>query len=130
MPGAIEPPNLGEALRRVEAVSKQLSDLAHEMKEDRAAFAATYVRRDVYEEARKFDGAVVHDLNGDLGALREQTANEITTLKKDTGREIKELKDQRAADIATRRQMVLALLGMGLTLLAIIVGAIINLTVR
>lgn len=42
-------PTLGEALRRLDAVSKHLDTLAAQMAEDRRDFASTYVRHDVYE---------------------------------------------------------------------------------
>lgn len=42
-------PTLGEALRRLDAVTQQLNTVARQMAEDRREFASTYVRYDVYE---------------------------------------------------------------------------------
>lgn len=119
MPNSIEPPNLGEVLRRLDDVSRQLQALTNELKNDRKEAAELYVRRDVYEEARRFDAAVVHDLNGDVVAAKKETAREIEAMKND-----------RKADVAARRQVWLALGAMALTLLGIIVTAILNITAR
>lgn len=42
-------PTIGEAMRRLDAVSKQMETLARQMAEDRRDFASTYVRYDLYE---------------------------------------------------------------------------------
>jgi hypothetical protein len=42
-------PTIGEAIRRLDAVTQQLNTLARQMAEDRREFASTYVRYDVYE---------------------------------------------------------------------------------
>lgn len=92
-----EPPTLGEALRRLDEVVRQLSDLAREMKTDRIDAGKTYVRQDMYIEARNFDAAITADLHGD-----------IASLKADTTRDLASLKEDRKADIAFRRQVLLA----------------------
>lgn len=112
-----EPPTLGEVLRRLDAVTQQMSNLAIEMKEDRAALAATYVRRDVYMAEQTTSNAVVADLHRDIQAL--ETTH---------GREIKALKDERRADADKRRQMWLAISAMAVTLTLGLAGLIINLT--
>lgn len=42
-------PTLGEALRRLDGVSRKLDDLAKEMADDRREFATKYVPRELYE---------------------------------------------------------------------------------
>jgi ABC-type nitrate/sulfonate/bicarbonate transport system ATPase subunit len=42
-------PTIGEAMRRLDAVSKQMETLARQLAEDRRDFASTYVRHDLYE---------------------------------------------------------------------------------
>jgi CHASE3 domain sensor protein len=46
-------PTLGEAMRRLDAVTRQLEALAKTLAEDRRDFASTYVRFDVYEARHK-----------------------------------------------------------------------------
>jgi len=45
----VDEPTIGEAMRRLDAVSKQMEILARQMAEDRRDFASTYVRYDLYE---------------------------------------------------------------------------------
>ena len=42
-------PTIGEAMRRLDTVSKQMETLARQLAEDRRDFASTYVRHDLYE---------------------------------------------------------------------------------
>lgn len=62
-------PTLGEVMRRLEETSRQLADLAAQMRDDRAHAAQTYVRQDVYLAQRQADHAVVADLQGDIKAV-------------------------------------------------------------
>ena len=48
-------PTLGEVIRRLDDVSRQLVELTREIKDDRAANAATFVRQDVYVAQRHAD---------------------------------------------------------------------------
>lgn len=64
-------PTMGEVLRRLDEVSRQLLDLAGQMREDRNTAAATFVRQDVYQAQRIADQAVVADLNGDIRAVKK-----------------------------------------------------------
>ena len=50
-----EDPTLGEILRRLDELSRQLIDLTREIKEDRTVAATTYVRQDVYQAQRLAD---------------------------------------------------------------------------
>jgi hypothetical protein len=42
-------PTIGEAMRRLDAVSRQMEALAARLAEDRRDFASTYVRHDLYD---------------------------------------------------------------------------------
>lgn len=64
-------PTLGEVIRRLDDVSRQLVELTREIKDDRSANAATFVRQDVYVAQRQADGAVVADLHGEIRTLKE-----------------------------------------------------------
>lgn len=55
-------PTLAEVVRRLEENTSQLRDIVAEMRSDRAALAATYVRKDVYDEARRADQRDLADL--------------------------------------------------------------------
>ena len=68
-------PTLGETLRRLEELSRQMIDLTREIKEDCATPAASYVRRDVYGAQRQADAAVMADLHGDNPSVREDCKN-------------------------------------------------------
>ena len=119
MPPNTEPPTLGEVLRRLDDVSRQLVDLTREIKEDRAASAATYVRRDVYMAEQVTSNAVVADLHGDIQAL-----------KAEHGREIRGLKDERKVAADKARQMWLALGAMAVTIALGLATIIVNVTTR
>lgn len=64
-------PTLGEVLRRLDEVSRQLVDLTREIKEDRVTAAATFVRQDVYLAQRQADQAVMADLHGEVATVRD-----------------------------------------------------------
>lgn len=62
-------PTLGEVMRRLDAVSRTLGDIAQQMREDRQHAAATYVRRDVFDEARRADQSAVREVAKDLDTM-------------------------------------------------------------
>lgn len=104
----LEPPTLGEVLRRLEQIAMQLANIANEMKHDRADNAKTYLRQDLYLAQRQADAAVVADLNGDIQGL----------------------KGDRVKDQQQRRQMNMWLAGLSVTVLlgiaSIVVSIILN----
>lgn len=100
----LDPPHLGEVMRRLDGVVSQLSQIAAEMKQDRAEAAKTYVRQDLYIANRQADGAVVADLNGDLHALRAD----------------------RDRDAQQRRQILMWLGGLTVTFLLGIAGIVVS----
>lgn len=112
-------PTMGEVLRRLDEVSRQLLDLARELKQDRAEAAATYVRQDVYFAERRAGEATVADLHGD-----------IKKVETNLGREIGGIKTDRKNDVAFRRQIWLAVGTLSVTLVVTIVLAVINLLAR
>jgi hypothetical protein len=101
-------PTLGEILRRLDDLSRQLIDLTREIKEDRTTSAATYVRQDVYLAQRHADAAVLADIHGDIAAVREE----------------------RKKDNDWRRQLNLALASLTITVLVSISLAIVNIVAR
>lgn len=68
-------PTLGEAMRRLDSVTRQLEALAKSMAEDRRDFASTYVRYDVYTARHGHLESRVKDLETDA-ELKEKTAAE------------------------------------------------------
>jgi cell division protein FtsB len=68
-------PTLGEAMRRLDAVARQLDALAKTMADDRRDFASTYVRYDVYTARHSHLETRVKDLEDD-SQLKEKTAAE------------------------------------------------------
>jgi hypothetical protein len=108
-------PTMGEILRRLDEVSRQMIDLAREMKDDRSAAAATYVRQDVYFAQRQAMESMIADLHGDV----KQTETNL-------GREIAIIKDDRKSDVNFRRQVWLTMGALAITTLVTIVIAILN----
>jgi len=82
----VSEPTLGEVLRRLDAVSTTMVNLAAEMRQDRMDTAKTYVRKDVYDRDHKTQTDDIEDL---------QIYN----------------KDREKRDADTRRQLVFLLLG-------------------
>lgn len=82
-------PTLGEALRRLDAVTDEVKALARALAEDRRSFATTYVPRELYEARhRHLEGRVI-----DLERGEEE-------------------RDKTAAD--TRRQFLFLVLGIAI----------------
>lgn len=104
----LDPPHLGEVMRRLDGVVSQLSQIAAEMKQDRAEAAKTYVRQDLYLAQRQADQSIVADLHGDIQAI----------------------KSERDRDAGQRRQMVMWLGGLTVTVLlgiaSIVVSILLN----
>lgn len=114
---------MGEVLRRLDEVSRQLLDLAREMKEDRDKAAAMFVHQAVYNEREKTyiaqrlaDQAVVADLHGDIKQVETSLSRDIDTLR-----------DGRKADQDWRRQVLLTIAVLAISTLVSIVLAVINL---
>ena len=49
----VDEPTIGEAMRRLDSVSKQMETLGRQMAEDRRDFASTYVRFDLYDSRHR-----------------------------------------------------------------------------
>jgi hypothetical protein len=95
-------PTIGEAMRRLDAVSKQMEILARQMAEDRRDFASTYVRYDVYE------------------ARHISLDRRVTIIEKEG--------EERERDEADkRRQYVFIVLGVALTSVAGLLISLVNL---
>lgn len=61
-------PTPAEIMRRLDEAIRQITDLAAQMREDRQAAAATYVRQDVYTSDRRLVDATIADVRHDVGA--------------------------------------------------------------
>lgn len=105
MSDGADEPSRGEIVRRLDRIDAQQAEILRELKADRAEVAKTYVRQDVYLAQRKGDAAVLADLHGDLGEVRRE----------------------REKDIAWRRQVLLWLGGITITLLLGIAGLVVSL---
>lgn len=99
---------LGEAMRRLDAVSKQMEILARQMAEDRRDFASTYVRHDLYEARH-------------LSLDRRVTLIEAS----DEDRERRDAAT-RQQDAATRRQFMFIMLTVALTAVAGLLTSLAN----
>lgn len=128
MTGNIEPPNLGEVLRRLDSLQAAISDLIAEMKADRAENARIYVRADVYNVAQTAQNAIVADLHRDVGALGTNLRAKIDAEAIDTANKFAVIEGERKADVAWRRQLTLAVAGIAVTVLLAIAGFVITLT--
>lgn len=124
----LEPPNLGEVLRRLDNLSTQLTALVAEMKADRAENARIYVRADVYNVAQTAQNAIVADLHRDVGQLETNLRAEITSARSNADAKFAVIETDRKADMAWRRQVLLGLGTLAVTVLLAIVGFVITLT--
>ena len=104
----LDPPTLGEVMRRLDSIVAQLGQIAAELKQDRSDAARTYVRQDLYLAQRQADAAVTADLQGDIQSI----------------------KTDRNRDAQQRRQMVMWLAGLTVTVLlgiaSIVVSILLN----
>lgn len=135
----LDPPNLGEVLRRLDSLQTTIADLIVEMKADRAENARIYVRADVYNVAQTAQNAIVADLHRDVGkvdtelraelnATKAGLRAEINTFKNSTEAKFTVIETDKKTDVAWRRQATLALGGIAVTVLVAIVGFVIQLT--
>ena len=65
-------PTLGEVMRRLDSLVSTVSDLVHQLREDRRHNANTYVRRDWQEEARNADHAMIREIAKDVAEMQRQ----------------------------------------------------------
>jgi hypothetical protein len=93
-------PTMGEVLRRLDDVARQLDATAKRMHEDRLRAEQTFVRLDVYNSDRR----------GDERALSE------------VQRDVQDVQEDRKTDVNWRRQVMLALACVAIT--AIVTAAL------
>lgn len=80
-------PTLGEVMRRLDGLVSTVSDLVHQLREDRRHNANTYVRRDWQEEARNADHAMIRELAKDLVDLRQQRETDAERQRQEAERQ-------------------------------------------
>ena len=68
-------PTLGELLRRLEEVVKQLQDISGKMERDRSDAAQTYVRKDVYSAEFQSHERRIKDLESENQDREKQAAD-------------------------------------------------------
>jgi hypothetical protein len=133
----LEPPNLGEVLRRLDDLRSDVADLIAEMKADRAENARIYVRSDVYNVAQTAQNAIVADLHRDVGkvdtevradlaTLEAQMRAEVLAVKTDANAKFTVIENDRKAEVAWRRQATLAIAGLFVTIVLAAIGFVIN----
>src|SRR5680860_426343 len=71
-------PTMGEVMRRLDATSRQMRDLATELRDREIQNAATYMRGDLYEETRSTDRQRVDHLNEQLAKLVKSRVSDAT----------------------------------------------------
>jgi CHASE3 domain sensor protein len=111
----LDPPNIGEIIRRLDEITARQERMLDKMDRDRTEAAKLYVRQDVYLAERQMANAVVSDLQTDISGVSS---------KVETDR--KEREQQRKEEAVARRQIWLALGGISVTLLLGIAGLIIQ----
>lgn len=99
---------MGEVLRRVDDLVRQITDVASKMREDRAHAEQTFVRRDVYESDRR--ATAIHEVEAQ--------------------KDVDELQRHREADLNWRRQASLAYALLAITTLVTIALAVSNYLAR
>jgi len=113
----LDPPTLAELMRRLDEMAVRQEKILEEIKQDRATMASTYVRQDVYMAERQMANAVAADIRTD-----------VTQLENTMVREFREIDDTRKAEQAQRRQMLMWLGGLTVTILLTIAGFIVSIT--
>lgn len=114
----IEEPTLGEVLRRIDALTQQVTNLVAELKDDRLAAERTYMRQDVYLRERQAIEQNISDVRSDITTVSERTDARFTRLEE---------KQQAAGDRIRQTGFALATLLLGvLGLIATIVIAIVK----
>lgn len=111
----LDPPTLAELMRRLDEMAVRQEKILDEIKHDRAAMASTYVRQDVYMAERQMASAVSADIRTDVGQLEGTTH-----------RKFKEIDESRKSEQAQRRQMLMWLGGLTVTVLLGIGGLIVS----
>lgn len=101
-------PAMGEVMRRLDATARQMVEISADLRSSHIQNAATYVSREFFTEARGGDQRRVADLGDDIATLAKA----------------------RAGDATFRRQALLAMAVMGLTVVANIFIAVANLLAR
>lgn len=114
-----EEPTLGEVLRRLNEYVEQQAKIIDRLDRMVSDNAATYVRQDVYVAQRLADQTTVANFHQDIGTVRAEVERDITAIK-----------EERTADLAFRRQVMLALAGVAIASLVSIAIAIINTLAR
>jgi hypothetical protein len=99
---------MGELMRRVEDLVRQITDVSNKMREDRIHAEATFVRRDVYDANRAAE---------DRRNIEAQ-------------KDVDDLNRHREADAQWRRQVMLALATMAIGLMVTIAIAVSNYLAR
>ena len=102
-------------MRRLDEMALRQEKILDEIKQDRAAMASTYVRQDVYMAERQMANAVVADIRADVTQLD-------TTMQS----KFKSNDDSRETERAHRRQMVMWLIGLTVTVLLGIGGLVVS----
>ena len=111
----LDPPSMGEIIRRLDQITARQERMLAEMKEDRADAAKLYVRQDVWLRERELQNAFVSDLRGDI--------SEVNTKVND---DRKERAQQRKDEAAARRQIWLGIGTIATAYLIFIAGLIVN----
>lgn len=111
----LDPPTLAELMRRLDEMALRQEKILDEIKQDRAAMASTYVRQDVYMAERQMANAVTADIRTD-----------VTQLEATTQREFKAIDESRKTEQAQRRQMLMWLGGLTVTVLLGIGGLVVS----
>lgn len=122
----LEPPTLGEVLRRLDSLSSQLQGLVAELKEDRIQAAKVYLRADLYTAERNAQNAIVADLHGDVGKVKAEFRAEIATVRSDYDAKFIVIDNDKKSELAWRRQVLLGMGGLAVTTLLTIVGFVLT----
>jgi hypothetical protein len=99
---------MGELMRRVEELVRQITDVSNKMREDRIHAEATFVRRDVYDANR---------------AAEDRRNIEAS-------KDVDDLNRHREADAQWRRQIMLAIAVLAITTLVTVAIAVSNYVAR
>ena len=122
----LDPPTLGEVLRRFDEVARRLETVAIKLDTVEEKVSKTYVRQDVHRAERQAMESNISDIRADVAATEAKSAERHDKVNERIDRIEKAQKE----DVDKRRQMVMALVGMAITLVLGLAALIVNIVQR
>lgn len=119
----LDPPTLGEVLRRLDEVAQRLESVATKLDESQERAARTYVRQDVYLAERQSMESNIADIRSDVATVSTKSGERHDKVNE----RLDQLQAQQKAAENSRRQFQLQLAGLAIAFLSLLAAVIFNL---